>query len=198
MNRQAIPVLRIAGLAAGVAGAAAVAVLAGGVATGATVTAASTAQNATARIAACATSQLSVWYGEPGGAAAGSSYIPLEFSNVGTTDCALYGFPGVSGVGAGGAQLGTPASWNHVIAPRTVVLAPNGTSHVVLRIVDVANYPSANCKPAKAYGLRVYPPNQKASLVVPFAFEACAKSGPVYLSVDPVNAGPGIPGYTDF
>jgi hypothetical protein len=191
VNRRAIPALRVLGLVAGVAGAAA---LGAGVAAGAAATA-SAGQPAT--VAACATSQIRVWYGQPSGATAGSFYIPLEFSDIGTTDCTLYGFPGVSGVALDGAQLGTPARWNHVIAPRTVVLAPGATSHDLLQIVDVANYSTGACEPVKAYGLRVYPPNQKASVVLPFAFEACAKSGPVYLGADPVNAGTGIPLYTD-
>ena len=33
--------------------------------------------------------------------------------------------------------------------------------------------------------------------VVPYAFEACAKGGPTYLHVDPVNAGVGIPLYSN-
>lgn len=177
----------------------AAAALGGGVAADASNVAASHTVSITqtgAQIAGCATSQLTVWYGGPSGAAAGSSYIPLEFSNISTTSCALYGFPGVSGIAANGTQLGSPARWNHVIAPRTVVLTPGSTAHVVLQIVNVGNYPSNICGPAQAYGLRVYPPNQRASVEVPFTFEACSKSGPTYLSVDPVNAGVGIPRYT--
>lgn len=192
LNRQLIPGLRVSALAVAVA---ATAVLGAGVATSATA-AVSTAQTP-ATVAACATSHLRVWYGSPAGAAAGSSYIPLEFSNIGTTTCALYGFPGVSGVTADGVQLGSPARWNHVIAPRTVVLTPGSTAHDILQMVDVFNYPAGTCKPVKADGLRVYPPNQKASATVPFSFWACSKAGPTYLGVDAVNAGVGIPLYTD-
>jgi hypothetical protein len=190
MNRRSIPALRRVGLAAGVAVAAALG--AGAAAGAATVPAAHTA----ASVATCATSQLTVWYGEPGGAAAGSSYVPLEFSNIGTTSCALDGFPGVSAVGDTGAQLGTSASWNHAITPTNVVLAPGGTAHVILQITDVYNYPPTTCGPTQASGLRVYPPNQTASVIVPLTFEACGKTGPVFLNVDPVNSGVGIPEYT--
>ena len=190
MNLQSIPALRRVGLAAAVAVTAA---LGAGVAAGATVPAAQAAAKSAATVATCATSQLRVWYGEPAGAAAGSSYIPLEFTNIGTADCALDGFPGISGVTAGGAELGTSATWNHVIQPGLVVLEPGDTSHVILQVTDVYNYPTSTCAPTEAYGLRVYPPNQTASVVLPFAFEACSKSGPTYLSVDPVNAGVGIP-----
>ena len=121
----------------------------------------------------------------------------MEFSNIGATTCALDGFPGVSGVSDTGAQLGTSASWNHVIAPSDVVLSPGGTAHVLLQITDVSNYPSTICGPTKADGLLVYPPNQKAAVMVPYVFEACASTGPVYLNVDPVNAGVGIPAYSN-
>jgi hypothetical protein len=194
MNLQSISALRRVGLAAAVAVTAA---LGAGVAAGATAPTAQAAAKSAATVATCATAQLRVWYGEPAGAAAGSTYFELQFSNIGTTTCALDGFPGVSGVTVSGTQLGTSATWNHVISPTNVVLAPGATSHVVLRVTDVANYPGGTCDATEAYGLRVYPPNQTASVIVPFAFEACAKAGPTYLSVDPVNAGVGIPLYSN-
>lgn len=191
VNRRSIPALRRVGLAAGVAAAAAIG---GGVAAGATV---SGTQQAVAKVATCTTSQLTVWYGQPVGAAAGSTYLPLEFSNIGTADCALDGYPGVSGVTTAGAQLGTPATRNAVIAPVDVVLSPGSTAHVILQVTDVYNYPTTTCEPTEAFGLRVYPPNWTASVVLPYAFEACGKSGPSYLGVDVVNAGVGIPLYTN-
>ena len=192
MNLQSISALRRVGVAAGVTAAAA---LGGGVAMGATASGSTTQPAST--VAACATSQLSIWWGQPGGAAAGSSYFPLEFSNTGTTSCSLDGYPGVSGVNADGAQLGSAANWNPEVTPTNVVLAPGGTAHVILQIVDAANYPSSVCGQTAASGLRVYPPNQKASVVLPYNFQACSKTGANYLGVDAVNAGVGIPLYTN-
>jgi hypothetical protein len=40
-----------------------------------------------------------------------------------------------------------------------------------------------------AGGLRVYPPGQTASKLVPFPFRACSRSGPGYLSVEAVQKG---------
>ncbi|HEY3871252.1 MAG TPA: DUF4232 domain-containing protein [Actinocrinis sp.] len=185
------PVLRITGLTASVAIAAAI-----GVGTSASAGAAVAAPSAP-RVAACATSQLRVWYGAPDGVAAGSSYLPLEFSNTGTGDCVLDGYPGVSAVAADGTQLGSSATWNPVITPSAVVLAPGDTAHIVLQVATVANYPTDVCEPTEAYGLRVYPPNQTASVVLPFAIGACTESGPTFLSVDAVNAGVGIPFYSN-
>ena len=90
--------------------------LAGAVAAGlGTVSASASAAGSTAstHLANCATSQLRVWMGLPGGVAAGTSYIEMELSNVGTTTCQLYGFPGVSTLNANGTQVGSPARWAH-------------------------------------------------------------------------------------
>jgi hypothetical protein len=45
----------------------------------------------------------------------------------------------------------------------------------------------AECRPVTAAGLRVYPPNQKGSKVVPFPFRACSRVRPVYLHVQAVT-----------
>jgi hypothetical protein len=190
MMRSSGSVLRRGGLALAAAGA---------VALGAGAVSASAASGpaASAKVPACATSQLTVWMGIPGDGTAGSSYYELELSNTSSATCNLYGFPGVSGAGPGGKQLGSAASWNHAETPSTVVLSPGATAHVVVRIIDVYNFPSATCAPAAADGLRVYPPNQKSSVEVPFSFEACSKAGPIYLQAGPVTAGTGIPGYSN-
>jgi hypothetical protein len=163
------------------------------VASAASASGAQAAAHTAAQAAACTTAQLDIWYGEPAGAAAGSTYIPLEFSNTGTTACTLDGFPGVSAVNADGAQIGSSATWNHVIEPSAVVLAPGGTAHLILQTVDVANYSPPACDPTPATGLRIYPPNQTGSVVLRIPFEACAKTGANFLGVDPVSAGVGIP-----
>jgi hypothetical protein len=64
-----------------------------------------------------------------------------------------------------------------------VLLANGATKTATLRIVEAGNFPSTRCHMTTAAGLRVYPPNQTASKVVPFPFGACARAGPVYLSV---------------
>ena len=149
MNRQSISALRRVGIAAGVAARAAAG---GGVAAGATVSDTAAAK-APAAVAACATSQLQLWYGQPASGTAGSVYFPLEFSNTGSTSCVLDGYPGVSGVGDGGVQLGSSATWNPVITPSNVVLTPGSTAHVILRVTDVGNYPASTCEPTQAVPL---------------------------------------------
>jgi Protein of unknown function (DUF4232) len=128
----------------------------------------------------------------PGGAAAGSTYHEIEFRNTGSTTCSLTGFPGVSAL-SGGKQLGSSARGDGESLP-TVDLTPGETAHAQLQIADVDNYPQGRCARSKATDLRVYPPNDFTAQTVAFSFLACAKQGPIYLSVAPVRAGTGISG----
>ena len=154
------------------------------------------ARAASAAAPQCPTSSLEVWLGlGAGGAAAGSTSYPLEFSNVSSATCTLYGYPGVSAIGGGGSQLGSPAGWDSSVPPSTVTLAPGASAHTVLRITDVGNFPPSTCDPATAFFLRVYPPNQTASTEVPYSFQACSSAGPVYLHVEAIQPGVGIPGH---
>lgn len=143
-----------------------------------------------ARIAtpACATSGLDVWLDTSGSAAAGTAYYHLELTNLSGSTCTVSGYPGVSGVTLTGTQIGSAASRNGV-TPHTVTLANDATAHAVLGIVDVDNYPASQCGVVTAAGLRVYPPNQTQSRVAPYPFLACSKSGPVYLTIGPVQSG---------
>jgi len=144
----------------------------------------------------CARNWLTSWAGVPGDATAGSTYYQLEISNVSGHTCTLYGFPGVSALGGGGKQLGSPAARNPGFTELTVTLQPYQTAHAVLQITDVGNFSRAACHPATADALRVYAPGDYASIKFPFSFRACARKGPVYLHVTTTISGTGIPGYT--
>jgi hypothetical protein len=135
----------------------------------------------------CATSGLVVWLDTNGNGAAGSVFYNLEFTNLSGRSCSLTGYPGVSAVGLGGAQLGSAASRDRSRKPRTVTLKSGATATAVLRIVDAGNFSSTACREVTAAGLRVFPPNQAASRVVPFPFSACSRTGPVYLTVRAVQ-----------
>lgn len=142
-------------------------------------------------VTTCATSNLRVSLG-PGSGAAGSSYYPLVFTNVGTSPCTLYGYPGVSAVtGADGTQEGAAASRvTGTTAPTTVTLAVNGTASALLRIVVALNYPAATCHPARAAGLRVYPPGDLTAAFVPEAdLQVCTSTSNQVLFVGAVQAG---------
>ena len=144
----------------------------------------------------CATGALTVWLGIPGNGAAGSISYQLELSNTSARTCTLYGFPGVSAVSPNGSQLGRAASRDYTDPIRLVTLRRGATAHVLLKVVDVGNFPPASCHPATAVALRVYPPNDRRSLEVPLSFRACRKSGPVFLYVRTTVGGAGIPGFS--
>jgi hypothetical protein len=151
------------------------------------VAAATTVGGAPARtsVAACTTSGLVVWLDTTGNAAAGSSYFTLKFTNQSGRTCTLKGYPGVSALDLRGHTLGSPASRDPSSTP-VVRLANGATANATLRIVDAGNFPPSTCQRRAAAGLRVYPPNQTASKVVPIPFDACSRSGPVFLSVKAV------------
>lgn len=135
----------------------------------------------------------------PGGAAAGSTYYPLDFTNTSKSSCYLYGYPGVSFVtGPSGSQIGEPASRNPALAPSTVILPPGGTAHVTIQVVDALNYSKSDCQPVTAHWLKVFPPGQFSALYVKFSALTCSAKLPAKLgsplSVDVVKGGRGQPG----
>jgi hypothetical protein len=107
----------------------------------------------------CTSGQLAVAVGQSQGAA-GSLIVPLVFTNTGSTTCSLQGYPGVSMVGANGAQLGAAAARTQQATP-LVSLSPGQTTSAIFR---QANPGILNCTPVSATGFRVYPPNQTAAL----------------------------------
>lgn len=145
------------------------------------------AGEAAAATPGCATSGLVVWIETPGNGAAGSIFYKLRFTNLSGRTCTLSGYPGVSAVNLSGAQLGSSASRERPASPRRVTLAAGASASATLRIVEAGNFPASRCHRTTAAGLRVYPPGQSRAKTVPFPFEACARRGPTYLSVQPVR-----------
>lgn len=122
---------------------------------------------------ACETASLRASLGGGAGAGMSQNHTGLQLRNVGSSACALYGYPGVSWVaGADGHQIGVAAvrqpdpSGN---TEGTVILAPGATASAPLDIVDAAAIPQSACKPVPVRGLRVYPPGQRAALFIPLA-----------------------------
>lgn len=150
--------------------------------------AATPARHATQSCSAAATR---VWLGLGlGGGTAGTYYYPLEFSNIGKRACTLYGYPGVSAYRGALKQVG-PAAARNLHAHGTVMLAAGATVHATIGIHD---WGALCTRSVPADGLRVYPPGQRTAQTIPFSFGACPHRS--VLSVSPVTAGVGIPGYT--
>ncbi len=144
----------------------------------------------------CLADQLTAWLGEPGSQTAGSTYYQLEISNISGRTCTLYGFPGVSAVRSAMQQEGSPASRVPGHAEDLLTLAPGSTVHVILQITDVYNFGPSACHPVRAFGLRVYAPGDYSWHLVGLNFEACSKTGPIFLHVSTTIADTGIPGYS--
>jgi hypothetical protein len=137
----------------------------------------------------CATSGLVIWLNdEVGGGTAGAIYYKLELTNLSGRTCTLGGYPGVSAVDLRGRQIGAGAGREPGQRPRTLTLPNGGTAAAALRVTDVGALPA--CRPVTAAGLRVYPPGQRDSKVVPFPFQACSGTGRGNLTVRVLAGGP--------
>ena len=146
-------------------------------------------------LAACTTSALSVSLAsDQGGAAAGSTYLPINFTNTSGAACSLYGFPGVSFVtGPGGSQIGAAATRAPNVASLAVPVDAHATAHAWLQVVQAGNYPASSCHPVTAHWLKVYPPGNTAASYVGHTFPACSGTVTV-LTVMPVRSGAGVQG----
>jgi Protein of unknown function (DUF4232) len=143
----------------------------------------------TAATPSCATSGLDVWFFDtPGGGTAGSFFYELKLTNLSSRTCTLTGYPGVSAVNLAGQRIGAPARREAGTTTHTVVLAPGVTASATLRIVVAGNYPASACHEVTAAGLRVYPPGQTHSRLVPVPFKACSRTGPQILLVRALSA----------
>ncbi|MEP7025485.1 MAG: DUF4232 domain-containing protein, partial [Actinomycetota bacterium] len=122
----------------------------------------------------CATSALSVTTGQ-GDGAAGSTYVPIVFTNTSGSACTLFGYPGVSFASSpGGGQVGRAAGRNNLKPSELVTLVPRAAAHATLQVVDAANFPASECKLVTVHFLKVYPPNQTVPVYLHFNAQACA------------------------
>ncbi len=121
----------------------------------------------------------------PSNGTAGATYYPVQFSNKGAASCTLYGFPGVSfAAGTDQHQVGAAASRTPQ-APATITVMPGATSSALLKVTDSGVY---DCTRVQVNGLRVYPPDNTGSVVVPYSGMACT-SDVQLLTVGPVVSG---------
>ena len=143
---------------------------------------------ARAVVGRCLSQNTTVWYGLPSNDTAGSSFFDLEFSNTGHSTCTFFGFPGITAIDAHGHQVGLPATRTGPQGAH-VTLRPGDTAHVILRVVDAG----AICRPVNAVLLKVFPPGQFSSKLVPLKTQGCL--GHAVLSTDAIHPRTGIPGF---
>ena len=141
----------------------------------------------------CSTASLEVWLGlGPGGAALGSTFYPLEYSNITHHACRLSGSQRVSALSASGKRIGKAADGpkGHVIT-----LQPGGTAHAILQVGDAGI--RHGCRLVTARGLRVFPPGRRRPAeIFGFSFRACRNRGISVLGLGPARPGTGVPGLT--
>jgi hypothetical protein len=142
---------------------------------------------ATAATPRCATAGLVIWM-TTDGAAAGTAFYTLNFTNLSGHACTLDGHPGVVAASLRGRNLGSPATWTPPGA-RLVRIANHGTAYALVRYSDViaGGGGPRPCHAVVSAGLRVDPPGQSASKVVPFPLPACTARNLAYMSVQPVQ-----------
>lgn len=152
--------------------------------------AATPAQSAPPGPGPCPTRSLQVTLGVSQGTA-GSIYTTIDFTNISSVTCTLYGYPGVSLQTAKPVhQIGKPARENPATPRQLVTLQPQTTGNALLRIVDAGNYPASMCGPVTAHYLQVYPPNQTTPAYIKYKTQACSKSVRL-MTVDVVKPGSG-------
>ena len=144
--------------------------------------------------APCAATALKLTAGTASGAA-GSTYYPLDFTNVGRSACTLDGYPGASFVtGPGGTEIGKPAFRDSAVTSHAVTLSPGGTAHAELAVQLAQNYPAAICRPATAHWLRVFPPGSTAALTLRLTAVTCTGKVPSGSTIGIVAVQPGTAG----
>jgi hypothetical protein len=139
--------------------------------------------------------------GPPGAYPGHETYYTLEFTNVSGRTCSLFGYPEVSAYQdspvAGGPvadPIGGTAIRDTSVRPKPVMLEPGATAHAVLRVA--ADIKPAGCAEVTAEELRITLPRQARPSFVAMHIPVCSQRGHASLSVQAIQARPGIPGYS--
>lgn len=139
----------------------------------------------------CRSSDIVVWLGlNPDGAAAGTTFYPLEFSNatVDSRTCWIAGSPGVFAINGANHRIGPAIKAS--TSGRRITLKPGQTAFARLGIVDAGVI--AGCGPTTGAGLEVTPPGQSVSQPISsFTFGVCRHKP--FMHVMKLQTGVGIP-----
>lgn len=140
-----------------------------------------------AAVGQCKAASLTAATDATGGGAAGSVYEKLILTNSGTAPCIVEGFAGVSlTADANGEPIGEPATRVTTTPVTKIELAPGKSAWAEIRYTQAGNY--GDCTKVPAAGLRIYPPNDTASLFVAEQHDACSNAGIKLLTVTAFQA----------
>lgn len=129
--------------------------------------------------APCAPAQISLHHGTPNGAA-GTTYIPLVFTNRGSS-CVLWGVPTIQPVRPRTRRPLGPIAHNLSIGemPARHVLARGESVSAAMGVTDTANFPVALCAPSRAGGVVVSLGDFVHSRFVRVSISVCARRSSV-------------------
>ncbi|HWL86033.1 MAG TPA: DUF4232 domain-containing protein [Polyangiaceae bacterium] len=151
--------------------------------------AAATPESAAA-IPECNVNTLGLSLGDQG-AALGTIFRALRFTNISGASCSMTAYPGVSFVaGDDGHQVG-PAAQREASSHGTVILAPGAVASAITSQGDPSFYDPSQCQPTDVRGFRVYAPDDRLALFVPLPAGTQACAAIATLGVYAVKAGPG-------
>ncbi len=136
-------------------------------------TAAATARPGAASIGRCSTADLAISVTGRGGGTAGSDYFHIEFRNDSRQACRISGYPGVSAVDAHARRIGLAAGREVTGRPAAVTLGLGRRTSAILHATDVGVLPPSSCRQATPSALRIYPPDDTTSKLVPFHYPVC-------------------------
>jgi len=88
----------------------------------------------------------------------------LVVENISDAPCTLFGYPGASFLGTDGQQLGSPARRDPSVEPHRIRLAPGDKANARLGSPNPEMFSESDCHSEQATAVRVYPPDQTASL----------------------------------
>lgn len=103
----------------------------------------------------------------PNGAAAGTIYYHLRFTNQSAGSCIVGGYPTVYLTNSSNGIINTAANHNPAFAYSPITLAPGKTANALVGMPDPANYPPGTCHGPSA-NIEATPFNVTRSLETPF------------------------------
>ena len=113
----------------------------------------------------CNADELALSIAESSEGGAGTLALSLVFTNTGSRECQLYGYPGLSLVNANGNQVGSPADRMTGVVEAKVTLKSGESTQATVTYPEEGNFDAGTCKDG-AVKLRVYPPNDYGYLSI--------------------------------
>jgi hypothetical protein len=137
----------------------------------------------------CKASALSVLLGHARKAAGKADY-PIEFINISSTSCTLYGFPRVSFATGSNYSIavGPAAAHNHASTKHLITVPPEGTARALVGVLNARNFPSG-CRETTVTAIVVRMPSFTTSVHLPFNGVTCVNHKDHVLTVNAMMQG---------